>query len=342
MPDVTYPTNAELRRIEQVKLPRLTQDRAIFNIFPITTVDAPVLMWEQEDNYTGLQQVRGLNGDPPRVKHTGAKRYVAAPGIYGEFEPIDEAELTMRRGWGEWSGSVSIDDLVMRLQDKLLGRRLDRIEYIGWTFLTTGTFAVAGPSGAILHTDQITLTTYTPGVTWSTSATATPLKDFRNVKLLGRGKSVDFGARARAYLNQVTLNRMMSNTNQNDLAGRRVNIVQNVLNMAEINTILQGESLPQVVPYDEGYLNDAGTFVPYIPDGVVVLVGVRADGNPIGEYRMTRNAQNPGMAPGAYQFVADSMAGPNPRPPRRIEVHDGHNGGPVVFYPSAIIVMNVG
>lgn len=341
MPDVVYPTNVELQQIAQVKLPRLTQDREGFNIFPMRDVDAPILAWEQEDDWVGLQQVRGLNGDPPRVRHQGARQFVAQPGYYGEHETVDEQEITMRRGYGQWTGPVSIDDLIMRLQDKLLGRRLDRIEYIIWTLLGSGTFAVAAANGAILHTDQITLQTFNAGVAWSDAANATPLANWRSVQLYSRGKSVDFGTAARAYMNRVTLNQMLANTNMVDIAGRRTAGLQTVLTLTELNAINAGEGLPTIVPYDQGYLNDAGTFVPYIANSKVIVVGRRTDGSPIGEYRLTRNAQNPGAAPGAYQFISDSMAGPNPRPPRKIEVHDGHNGGPVLVFPSAIVVMNV-
>jgi hypothetical protein len=52
---------------------------------------------------------------------------------------------------------------------------------------------------------------------------------------------------------------------------------------------------------------------------------------------MTRNANNPGAAPGAYQKVVDNTDDV----PRTVIVHDGHNGGPVVYYPSAICVMTV-
>jgi hypothetical protein len=341
MADVTYPTNVELAQIAQVKVPRLTRDRAGFQIMPMRDLDAPILMWEQEDDWVGLQQVRGLNGDPPRVRHQGANRFIAQPGYYGEHETVDEQEITMRRGYGTWTGSVSIDDLVMRLQDKLLGRELDRVEYIIWTFLSTGTFAVAAANGAILHTDQITLQTFNAGVTWATSATATPLANFRSVQLLSAGKSVDFGTSARAYMNRVTLNQMLSNTNNADIAGRRTSGLNVVLNLQELNAINAGEDLPTIIPYDQGYLNDTGTFVRYIPNSKVIVVGTRTDGGRVGEYLLTRNAQNAGSAPGPYQFIADSMAGPNPRPPRKIEVHRGHNGGPVVYFPSAIVVMNV-
>src|SRR5262245_52350418 len=135
-----YPTSAELNQVAQDKLPNLVAQRPIFSILPMETVDSHILMWAQEDNYVGLQQIRGLNGQPPRVKKTGAKRYNMVPGVDGEYTTIDELELTERRQWGTFGQPITVDDLVMREQDRLLGRRLDRIEVIGWTLLVTGTF----------------------------------------------------------------------------------------------------------------------------------------------------------------------------------------------------------
>jgi hypothetical protein len=336
---LVYPTNRVLRQIAAIKAPNLQRNREIFNLLPVDTIDSNVLEWEQEDDYTGLQQVRGLNGRPPRVQHVGGKKYVAKPGHYGEHMVIDEEEITTRRSWGQVTEApVDVTDLVMRRQDRLLARRLDRQEQLGWLLVTTGTFAVAAANGAILHTDSYTIQQYTAAIAWINYTTAIPLNNFRDVQLLSRGKGVSFGADAIAYMNRVTANRMLNNQNTADLAGRKAIGLQNVLNMAEINMILQGEGLPQIRVYDGGYKNDANTFVPYIADGKVVVAGRREDGGRIGAYLMTRNANNPNSAPGAYQKIIDRG---DDEVPREIEIHDGHNGGAVLFYPSAMVVMNV-
>lgn len=333
----TYPTATELRQVEQEKLPRLMAARPIFDILPLEESDSHILTWEQRDNYTGLQQFRGLDGDPPRVKALGGRRFAMQPGVYGEFRRIDEQELTVRRPWGQWEGVVSVDDLVMDAQDHLLGRRLDRIEKIGWDLLVAGVFSVAGPTGTTVHTDAYTTQTYTAS-DWGTAATATPLADFRAVQLLGRGTSSGFGASARAYLNQVTFNRLVANTNANDLAGR-FSVLQNTVRSAQsVNEVQSGEGLPRLVIYDEGYLDETGAFQLYIPDDKVVVVGQRSSGAAVGGYRMTRNAQNPGMAPGPYTLVIDRG---EMTVPRTVEVHDGHSGGPVLYLPGAIVVMSV-
>lgn len=337
----TYASSAELRQVAQDKLPNLEANRPIFSILPIETVDAHILMWEQEDNYVGLQQIRGLNGQPGRVKKTGAKRYLMQPGIYGEYSNIDELELTERRQYGQFGQPVSIDDLVMKEQDRLLTRRLDRIEKIGWDLLTTGTFSVAGPDGLTYQTDTFALQTQS-GSDWSTVASATPLADFRATQLLSRGHSVSFGPEARAIMNRVTANYLLANTNAADLGGKKGMGLQSLTSIGDVNRILTGEGLPTIEIFDGGYLNDAGTFVPFIANDKVVVVGRRTDGGRIGEYRMTRNANNPNLAPGAYMEVIDrGEPGPGRQVPRTIEVHDGHNGGPVIYFPSAIVIVSV-
>lgn len=336
MADLLYPSAVELTQVAQLLEPRLTADRPIFDIFPIRNVDSHILEWEQIDNYTGLQQVRGLNGEPSRVKPIGAKRYLMTPGVYGEFKLIDEQQLTTRRPYGAFVGFIDVTDLVLEAQNHLLGRRYDRIELIGWTLLATGTFSV-NDGASVLHTDSYTTQTYSAAVAWATVATATPLADFRAVALKSRGYSVSFGAGARAYMNRTTFNSMLSNTNANDLAGRKAQFGESINGPDGINRVMGGDDLPQIVIYDEGYLDDTATFQLFVPNNKVIVVGQRRAGQIVGEYRMTRNANNPDMAPGAYMKTVDD---PN-KVPRTIEVHDGHNGGLVLYHPAAVVVMTV-
>ena len=331
-----YPTTADLQQIAQDKAPVLTAANPIFRFFPIEERDSTLLMWEQKDNQGGLQQVRGLNGEPPKVARIGAKQYQAPAGVYGEYQLIDEKELTERRRLGTFDQPIDLNDLIMDAQDQLLERRYQRIAVTAWTLAATGTFSVSNALGAVVHTDTFSLTTYSAGTGWSTTATATPLADFRAVKLLARGHSVNLGAGATAFMNQVTANNMLANTNAADLGGRRTQGLATVENMGQVNQLLQGDDLPNIVVYDDGYLNDSLTFVPYIPNNKVVVFGQRPAGQALGAYRMVRNVNNPGFAPGPYMQVVESE-----RPPKNFEVHDGHNGGMVIYYPGSIIIMSV-
>lgn len=342
MAEFTYPSNAELREIAQDLLPRLAADRPVFNFMPIEEPDAFLVMWEQEDSYTGLQQVRGLNGAPAKVVRVGLKRYQMQGGVYGEYIPLDETELTVRRQYGTFATPVDLSDLVMRAQRQLLVRRLDRIETILWTLLSTGTFSVPGPSGAILHQDSFALQTFTATVPWSTSATATPLADLRAVQILARGHSVRFDRTAQCFVNQITANNILANTNSADLFGRRVSGLATVNSIPQLNELLTMDNLPNIVPYDLGYLADpatpggTATFVPFIANGTGVVIGKRTDGAPIGNFQMIRNANNPDLGPGAYMKIIDRG---ELQVPRSIEVHDGLSGGPAIWFPSAVVKM---
>jgi hypothetical protein len=338
-----YPKSAVLKEIAQDKIPVLTQDDILFKFLPMVSKDTDLVAWEQKDNYVGLQGVRGIGGQPGRVARVGGKRYIVQPGYYGEHITLDEQELTRRRAFGTFNQPIDISDLVMDAQDQLLSRRIDRIRYIGWTLLSSGTFSVTHPeTGQVLHTDTFSLQTATALVNWATAGSATPLKDFRALQLLSRGSSTSFNAKAQVVMNRKEFNKLVANTNTSDLAGRRTSGLQTVLTLDEINRVLLGEDLPQIVVYDEGYLNDAGTFVPFIPDEKVIVVGVRPGNAPIGEYVMTRNVNNEGLEAGAYTAVIDTgaSAGAAQQIPRKVDVHDGHNGAPTMEFPGAVVVMD--
>ncbi|MBS1716461.1 MAG: major capsid protein [Armatimonadetes bacterium] len=338
MSNYTYPSNAELTLIMQEKLPVRTMDDSVFNIMPLEDDDAALVLWEQEDNYTGLMNLRGLEGQPGRVSRVGMKQYMMQPGTYGDFISLDETEITISRAPGSVALPINLEQTILKRQDQLMNRAIDRLRYIGWSLVSNGQFTVPTPSGDLTHSDSFNLQTYVAGTPWSTSATATPLADFRNVKLLGRGKGVNFGQVATAYMNQVTFNNMVSNTNTADLAGRRVAELFAPLNLDEINRVLLGEQLPQIEIYDDGYLDDSGTFQSFIPDNRVIVVGKRPGGQKVASFKMTRNANNVDSGPGMYTKVIDKG---ELQVPRTIEVHVGFNGGPVVYYPSAIVRMSV-
>lgn len=334
---LVFPTAQEMKLIEQTLIPRITEGRLGLQLMPVVNSDYHILSWEQKDNYTGLQAVRGLNGQPGRVTRIGGRRYTMPPGVYGEFTSVDEAEVTARRAWGSINTVVDISDLIAECQEHLLIRRYDRIEKIIWDLLVAGTFSVSNEFG-VIHTDTFDIQTY-DATTWSTVATSTPLVDFRAIQLLGRGTSnkFDAAAGAKAYMSRATFNYLVANTNANDIAGRRVTGLLSPLTLSEINVILLGEGLPTIEIYDEGYLDSNGTFQLFIPINKVVVVGGRPGGAKLGEYRMTRNANNPGQAPGAYQKVAYEEN----EVPFKVDVHDGHNGGPVLYFPGGIVVMDV-
>jgi hypothetical protein len=334
--NLIYPEVFEIQQIEQDLLPTLTESNPIFEIMPVVEVNATRLRWVQGDAYSGLATLRGLDGQPGNVRPVGGDEFEARPGVYGDFATIDEEEMTERGQFGTFGAPVDITDLVMQRQEQLLTRRLNRIAWLGWQLVTKGTYNVLSRNGA-RHTDTYTLQTYNASA-WGTAASATPLVDFRGAQLLSRGHSVSFGAGATAWMNRATANTLLANTNAADLGGKRTSGLANILSMAEVNNVLNGEDLPAIRIWDGGYLDDAGNFQLDIADNIVAIVGQRAGNARILDFAYTRNANNPNSASGPYTFVKDRRG---ETVPPTVEVHDGFNGGLRVYHPTAIILMDV-
>lgn len=335
-----YPTPGEFRELEKEYEPDLMAD-PIFRHFPIRSRNTWRVRWRQKDNYFGLQQARGLNGEPPRVVPVGENWFESVPGVYGEYMPIDEQSLTTRADTPMNASGLPMptEDQVDECQEQLLVRRQARIVTTLWQLAVQGYFVVRNQQGAVVHTDSYTQQVYT-GSDWSTAATATPLADFRGVGAFELGTSNSFGSGAVAYMNRTTAQRMMNNTNASDLGGKRGTGGGTISGIGGWNTILQADGAPRVEVYNQGYYDDNGAFQLLIPDDKVVVIGTRPGAANVGEYQMVINANNPNRAPGPYTIVKDSADGPHPVP-RQIAVHDGHNGGPTVEYPSLIVLMNV-
>lgn len=344
-----FPSNYELNQIAPALIARMSETRVGLEIMPIREVQAATVEWDQMDNYRGLQQLRGLDGSPSYVKPVGSNRYAYEPGVYGEYSTVTETELTKRAGAiaDITHVPIPVGDLVCARQAQLMLRELDRIEYMNWLLLTTGTFSVSSNSG-VIFTDTFPIQTASRAVAWSSLSSATPMADFRTVGLLGRGKGASFGSGATAYMNRGTANYLLANNNASDLGGKRIPIANTgantPLSIKDINNVFLDQDCAQIKVYDEGYFDDKNTWQLFIPNGVVVFVGKRQQGQRIGEYVKTINAVNPGRTPGSYSFVNDFTGEAIPgirRVAPHLEVHQGHNGGPIIYYPGSVVVLTV-
>jgi hypothetical protein len=342
-----YPTTLEMKVINEKLQPQLTASDPIFGHFPIVDVDSFDITWHQRDDYFGMQQLRGLDGKPGVVSHRGSKEYSYQPGVYGEVYQIPEKDLTRLAELGQMSGKpMSLDKQVMEGNTFLAHREIVLMKSILWTLVSTGTFSIA-KDGIAMHTDRFPIQTASCAVDWDTAATATPIADFRTVQALGPNEGVSFGAGATAYMNRVTFNKMLNNTNTGDLGGKLSRVMQTaegagLADLSLINRILAGADLPQIAIHEGGYrLTNGAALTPYLATDKVVIIGQRQEGEPLGEYRRTINANNTPIGPGSYSKVYDSAVHDGGRPPRKVEVHRGHNGGPVLYYPGAIAVLSV-
>ena len=339
MATFVYPESAQLTRIDKILLDKQIENSSAFKIFPVVTADDTLILWEQEDNFQGLMNVRGINGDSVKVNATGVKRFSMRPGYYGDYMEIDEEELLRRRQVGTFNAAISVEDLVMQRLAQLNTRMISRQEKMIWDLLVYGFFAYGGVNGAILHSDSYTQRTVSPlNGAWSNTSSSTPLADLRSWSLLSRGYSVRFDDSATLYLNKTTVNNMLNNTNSADLGGKRTNFGATFNSLAEVNKILLENYLPQVQVEEGGYqsegqANNSGQWNLFVPNSTGVIVGKRTNGAPIGNFTFTRNANNHDMAPGPHVKVIDKFDDV----PRLFRVHRGFNGGVKFAFPSAVL-----
>lgn len=339
----SFPHAYEIERIERNLAPILTANSPVFDIMPIESAPtgADMLLWDQEDDFTGMQQWRGLNNEPATVNRMGSKRYAAFPGVYGEKEVLREDELTRRKSIHSLSGAsgpISLDDLVMQAHTQLLHRRLVRIETILWNLLISGSFSVSGPNGATVYQGSYTRQQITPATPWSTYATSTPLADMMAYRDLENGQDVTFSAAGGAYqlMNAVTARHIFKNANAADLGGKKVEGGNTLNGINATNNIFLEYDIPPIRVYNKGYKDASATFQKWIPDGKVLLVGKRLSGVRVGAYRYTINqvSLNAATKPVVFTKIRTDLT------PEVVEVHDHHNGGPILQYPGALAVVN--
>ena len=336
----TFPSAMELQAIEQQLLPTLTSGpdvNPVFGIFPEVNKDTPLVMWEQMDNFGGMQQPRGYNGKPNLVKAIGSKWYQMQPGVYGEHMTIEEREVTISRKFGTTNEPVDVSDLTVLRGNQLLHRQLKRRAWLGWQLLAKGYFVVTDAYGVLQHADSYTQRVFTASVSWATVASATPLADFRAIRPYARGYSISFGRMSTAYANNTTIRYMLNNSNSADLGGKRRDVGATFNSLSDMNEIFAANDCPKVVEWDGIWQDESGNNTLDIADNVVIVKGVRLDMAPVGNWVNTRNANNPGCAPGPYYQVFQ----PFQAVPPTVEVHRGVNGGHALYFPSAIVVMNV-
>lgn len=336
-----YPVNAELDTIEQITLPALEaqMNNPFLENFPDEPHESDVIMWEQLDNFTGLMGFRGYGNKPNLVGRVGFQRFMARPGVFGDFIPLYEEELTRRRAMGRFSGRMSVDDLIAQAQKQLMVRRLQLKSKMVSDFVTTGAYSVPDQTGVAFTGDTWTPATSASSVAWSNLTASTPLADIQAAVQVSFGQSIDW-TNSELVLNQLKFNQLLLNRNAADFWGYRNPGGGTVGNsLGEINMVLNAAGLPKIRVFDGFYLADNGTrkgaATRLAPTATGVLFARRTSGARPGAFVMTWNI-NSGGRPAPYNkvFYRGEI-----EVPESIEVHHGFNGGPIIRYPGTITLL---
>lgn len=347
MPQVSggcwVPTNQELQTIERELWPRYA-NRTIFDILPIQSTEFARISFLQPDTYKGLQNYRGLD-QPTRQIPNHYNPYGTmcsiTPGYWGEHDYVSERFITEAAAPGSFCGGpVDLIPYITMLQQNLIERRYNRMEVNAWLALLNGVYYAYGEDGQVIYESTFDIRTYATDIPWSDYENSHPLADFRTITAsFGLGTSASFGTDAVAYMNPITANCMFANQNTWDLGKIGLAACCDVMGPDTINRKLNGQGLPGIRIVPDSQLSEDGTPFRVIPDGKVLIVGRRPSGVPIGHYWYTRNAVTCGVTSGPWTKIVDNC---DQGVPRKIKIFDGHNGGPAIEYPRAVVVLETG
>jgi hypothetical protein len=341
-----YPTVTEMKELDPIEVQAVAETEPVFRYFPIRASNYVDLSWHVRDTVMGIQHGRTFNEPFPRVKRPGGREFAVRPGLYGEHINVEERELTNRALLAaNASRPIDVSDIVVEAQRITLQRQVLRQAKSCWDVAQTGRFVATDEFGTRLdeyYFDVITV----DASDWSNLSTGTPLKDMIDLMQTNLGTRVNLSG-ASAYCTSLTASWAMLNTNAADMGGKRAADQSTITALSDVNRIFSQSGLPQLVTHDGGYWDgdqddpETYAFNKFLTDGNVVIFGM-VPGMEVGEYRLTRNGNNPDGSSTPYYKVTDSAMNPQAPPPRQINIYRGHNGGPLVWYPSAIIVMKVG
>lgn len=346
-----FPTNVSLDLVTQeyvIQRELMIGDQ----LLPFTEALTEKVQWDELDNDQGMTAPSNLRTDPKIDVRQGSKLREYTPMYFKETDVIREDELLRARAFGTLGGVIDISELVGRTLKSRQDKNWIRKETLTWAALQG---SISFNENGVIVNETFPVQTFTAPINWDLPATAAPLKDHGTVRLKFRGT----GARADgavAYLNQTTLNALLANANQADIAGfRSENFRNTTFSLTDLNKIQAERKLPIYELYDEGFYDSTGTFQTFIPDWIVIVIGKRQIGQKVGDFvstpsfHRTRNGMPaPGMFailevngqgnPGMMEVSAAALgAGKNPR----IDITGGFYGGPRILYPRSVVVMTV-
>ncbi|MCR8633486.1 major capsid protein [Paenibacillus radicis (ex Xue et al. 2023)] len=220
---------------------------------------------------TGMTPPTGLNDPSPIHAAPIVKHMSFTNQEWREKSIIDREKIDLLRAPGtdlekRW-GEQYINDMMVNLDQRLQ----TRTEWMRWKPLS-GTLTVpatATKPAVTIDYGVPAANKPTAATLWSDTANADPLADIDGWKLKFRGS----GARARKIIvNQKVDNMLKANAKIRDLL--KTTYGRDVLSADSLAFVMKAQldGLEYEV-YDAGYIDDSGTFYPFIPDNVCIIVG---------------------------------------------------------------------
>jgi hypothetical protein len=260
-------------------------------ILPIVEERGDTVLWHIRNNVNGLTYVREGEESYPTVDDVGSEVFATMPAKFGGTKVMSAAKINRGAKIGTFGEPIDVGAELDIMFQELTDRDFNTIEYIRWRMLCLGDVLLPKKDGTLIRVARYNPNVTNSSVAWNDRTNAKPLEDLQSLRNAKDGFGFDFGGKATAYANPVTLDHMALNNNANDLGKQRLNFGQTIRDINQINElILPGMNLPKFKSVASGYLDTNNTFQRFIPDGYVVIVGYHwSHGLNAGAFVMTSN-----------------------------------------------------
>lgn len=271
----TFLESFQLSLIERDRMIALSADTALGQVMPIGFQIGDAVSWDQRDSVNGWLSGKPLGAPLPTYNATGGKRRSVPASYFGRQCAIDVQKIVSGGKLGTVGEQIDIMEEVnislLEMQHQLV--KMQDIQR--GQLLATGTYTVLDKDENALNVitwDEFDnrYTALTGGARFTQSSTCKPVNTIRQImdtNFRGTGYLINT-KRAKMLMNSKTASVMLCS---DEIKAYRAGGGNSVVSVGEFNE--KFADFPEVVVVEGGGHYKNGTFVPFIPDGVIVFVG---------------------------------------------------------------------
>jgi len=275
MPTYTFLEVFELSLIERDRMIAVSADTALGQVMPITFQKGDAVSWDQRDSVTGLLPGKPVGAPLPTYNATGGKRRSVPATQFGRQGPVDARKVISAAKLGTVGEQIDIMEEVNITLAELQHQMVKMQDVQRGQLLSTGTYTVYDKDENVLNTyywDEFDnrYTALTGGARFTQSSTCKPVNTIRQImdtNFRGTGYLINT-KRAKMLMNSKTASVMLCS---DEIKAYRAGGGNSVVSVNEFNE--KFADFPEVVVVEGGGHFKNGTFIPFIPDGVIVFIG---------------------------------------------------------------------